>query len=123
MNRSYYYEFLVDKRPILVPDADITWEYSDLDSDETGRDESGVMHRIVVREGVRKCVLQYATLTRDEYLYMKSLFAGKSEFEVKYRDHDGQVSTFRAYHSNHSITVHNARTGEYKNYNPSIIEC
>ena len=76
-----------------------------------------------MREGVRKCALQYGGLTRDEYLYMKSLFAGKSEFEVKYRDHDGYESVFTAYHSNHSITVHNARTGEYKNYNPNIIEC
>lgn len=123
MKRKLYFDFLIDDKPILVPDADLTWEYNDLDSEETGRDESGVMHRIVVRDGVRKCALQYESLSREDYLYMKSLFAGKAEFEVKYKDHDGQVSTFRAYHSNHSITVHNARTGEYKNYNPSIIEC
>lgn len=123
MRRNYYFEFLIDKQPILVPDADLSWEYSDLDSDETGRDEAGVMHRIVLREGVRKCTLQYESLTREEYQYMRSLFAGKSQFEVEYRDHDGQVAKFTAYHSNHSITVHNAKTGEYKNYNPSIIEC
>lgn len=123
MKRRFYFDFLIDNNPILVPDADITWEYNDLDSDETGRDEAGVMHRIVLREGVRKCALQYESITREDYLYMRSLFAGKSAFEVEYRDHDGNVSTFTAYHSNHSITVQNARTGEYKNYNPSIIEC
>ena len=123
MRRNYYYDFLIDGKPILVPDADITWEYNDLDSEESGRDESGVMHRIVLREGVRKCVLQYGSLTRKEYLYMRSLVSGKSEFNVKYRDHDGRASSFTAYHSNHSITIHNAATGEYKNYNPSIIEC
>ena len=123
MRRNYYFDFLIDKQPILVPDADLTWEYNDLDSDETGRDEAGVMHRIVLREGVRKCALQYESLTREEYQYMRSLFAGKSQFEVEYRDHDGQVSRFTAYQSNHSITVHNAKTGEYKNYKPSIIEC
>ena len=123
MGRALYFDFLIDKKPILVPDADLTFEYSDLDSEDTGRDESGFMHRIVVREGVRKCTLQYESLTRDDYLYMRSLFAGKAEFEVEYKDHDGMVRTFLAYHSNHSITVHNARTGEYKNYNPSIIEC
>ena len=123
MKRDYYFDFQIDGRPILVPDADITWEYNDLDSEETGRDESGVMHRIVAREGVRKCVLTYEILERDEYLYMRSLFAGKSEFEVEFRDHDGQRATFRAYHSNHSITVRSARTGAYRNYNPSIIEC
>lgn len=123
MIRNYYYDFQIDGWPILVPDADVTWEYNDLDSDESGRDESGVMHRIVLRHGVRKCVLPYETLTRDEYLYMRSLLEGKSEFEVRYRDHSGQVAVFMAYNSNHSITVHNAKTGIYKNYNPSIIEC
>ena len=123
MIRNYYYDFQIDGRPILVPDADVTWEYNDLDSDESGRDESGVMHRIVLRHGVRKCVLPYETLTREEYLYMRSLLEGKSEFEVRYRDHSGQESVFTAYHSNHIITVHNAKTGIYKNYNPSIIEC
>ena len=123
MKRNYYFDFQIDGKPILAPDADITWEYNDLDSEETGRDESGVMHRIVAREGVRKCVLNYESLERDEYLYMRSLFVGKSEFEVEFRDHDGQRATFRAYHSNHSITVRSARTGVYRNYNPSIIEC
>lgn len=121
--REYYYDFLIDNDPILVPDADIAWEYNDLDSEETGRDESGVMHRVVIREGVRKCTLQYSRLSRDEYVYMTSLFAGKSEFVVDFLDHDGDRRSFNAYHSNHSITVRNAKTGEYMNYNPTIIEC
>ena len=52
--RPFYYDILVDGQPILVPDADITAEYTDLDSEESGRDESGVMHRIVARRGVLK---------------------------------------------------------------------
>lgn len=123
MKRTYYNDFLIDGKPILVPDADIVWEYNDLDSDESGRDESGVMHRIVLREGVRKCTLSYSTLTHNEYLYMRYLLSGKAQFEVRYRDHDGNESIFIAYHSNHSITIHSAKTGQYKNYNVSIIEC
>jgi hypothetical protein len=99
------------------------WEYNDLDSDESGRDESGVMHRIVLRESVRKCTLLYDNLTREEYLYMRSLLSGKAQFLVTYRDHDGSEAEFSAYHSNHAITIHNAKTGHYKNYKVSIIEC
>lgn len=121
--RKLYPDFRIDDVPILVPDQDVECEYNDLDSDETGRDESGVMHRIVLRRGVKKWSLTYDTLTREEYLYMRSLFDGKSEFEFMYRDHDGEMATCIAYHSNHSITVRNARTGLYKNYKISIIEC
>lgn len=121
--RKLYLDFRIDDVPILVPDQDLEIEYNDLDSDETGRDESGVMHRVVLREGVRKVTLNYETLTREEYLYMRSLFAGKSQFVVTYRDHDGYEADFEAYHSSHSITVRNARTGLYKNYKVSIIEC
>ena len=121
--RNYYYDLLIDGKPILVPDQDVAMEVSDLDSDESGRDESGVMHRIVLREKVRKCTLPYASLTREEYLYMRSLTDGKTQFSVRYRDHDGYESEMTAYHSNHSITVRSVRTGQYKNYNINIIEC
>ena len=121
--RKEYFDILIDGKPILVPDQDMEMEYSDLDSPETGRDESGVMHRIVLRQGVRKISIHYGSLTREEYLYMRSLFAGKSEFAVTYRDHDGFEDTFLAYQACHSITVHNARTGLYKNYKLTLIEC
>lgn len=121
--REQYFDFQIDGQPILTPDQDLEMEYNDLDSDETGRDESGVMHRLVLRHGVRKVSLTYNSLTREEYLYMRGLFDGKSEFKVSYRDHDGYIAEFQAYHSNHSITIRNARTGLYRNYKISIIEC
>ena len=121
--REKYFDLLIDGQPILVPDADVEMEYSDLDSSETGRDEAGIMHRIVLRKDVRKIMLTYGTLTREEYRYLESLFARKPEFTVTYRDHHGEESTFRAYRSGHSITVRNTRTGLYKNYKLTLIEC
>lgn len=121
--RKEYFDLLIDGQPILTPDEDLEMEYSDLDSAESGRDEAGVMHRIVLRTGVRKLTLRYGQLTREEYRYMTALFAGKREFTVTCRDHDGFPTAFRAYHSNHGITVRNARTGLYRNYQISIIEC
>lgn len=121
--RKYYFDLLIDGQPILVPDADVAISYEDLDSEESGRDESGVMHRIVLREGVKKVSLSYANLSREEYLYMESLFKGKGEFQVDCRDMDGSPLSFPAYRSKHSVSIYNAKTGIYKNYSFSIIEC
>jgi hypothetical protein len=70
IEKKYHYNLLIDGKPILVPDADIEIEYTDIDSNESGRDESYVMHRIVARYGVKKFPLTYSILTREEYLYM-----------------------------------------------------
>lgn len=121
--KKLYYDLLIDGKPVLTPDADIAIEYNDLDTSESGRDESYVMHRIVARYGVRKWPMTYKTLSREEYLYMESLFKNKGSFTVTYRDHDGAKKECICYRSKHSITVHNARTGDYKNYKFNIIEC
>lgn len=121
--RPFYYEILIDGKPVLMPDEDVALEYTDLDADESGRDESGVMHRIVTRRNVMKLALPYNVVTREEYLYMESLFAGKSTFTLTFMDHDAQAVQRQCYRSNHSITVRNAKTGLYRNYKCSIIEC
>jgi hypothetical protein len=123
MMRLFYYDLQIDDNPILVPDSDVKIEHTDLDSEESGRDENGFMHRIVLRRGVMTVALNYATLTTYDYRYMESLFAGKDHFEVKYRDRDGNPASCTAYRSKHSITIHNAQKGIYKNYAFNIIEC
>lgn len=121
--RKHWEDFLIDGQPILTPDEGIAISYEDLDSSESGRDESGFMHRVVLRTDVRKIPLSYAFLNKEEYLYMESLFRGKRDFQVDCRDFDGSLLSFRAYRSKHSITVQNAQTGICKNYTFSIIEC
>lgn len=121
--RAYYYEYLVDGVPILVPDANLSISRTDLDASDTGRDESGYMHRIIVRERVQTWKFSYSDLTAEEYLYMTSLFSGKPEFSFTYRGIDGEEKTTTAYCSNDSITYRNARTGLYKNFKFNIIEC
>ena len=121
--RNYDFEFLIDGQPILLPDGGVEINLEDLDSSESGRDESGVMHRIVLREKVRKYGLPYAHLTREEYLYLMSLFAGKPTFQVEMLDPDGRRSVFTAYCSKVGITLRNRRTGLYENLKLSIIEC
>lgn len=119
----YFEDYQIDGKPMLVPDANVSLSFSDLDSSDSGRDESGVMHRIVVRERVATWGFNYSKLTAEEYKYMRSLFAGKSDFTFAYRDLDGYLVETRAYCSNDSITYHNARLGLYQNLKFNIIEC
>lgn len=121
--RKYFFDLLIDGQPVLVPDGDITISFEDLDSEESGRDEAGFLHRVLLRSGVKTIPLAYASLDREEYRYMESLFQGKQEFRVDCRGIDGSPLSFMAYRSKHSISVHNIKTGTHKNYNFDIIEC
>lgn len=119
----YDFDFLIDGQPILLPDAGIQINLEDLDSSESGRDESGVMHRVVLREKVRKYSIPYSTLTLEEYRYMLSLVSGKAAFRVTKREPDGQVAEFDAYCSKVGIKLLNKRIGLYKSLTLNIIEC
>lgn len=121
--RAVYNDFLVNGKPILVPDADVSLQWSDLDAYSAGRDESGVMHRVVVRHRVPKWGFEYATLTKEELQYLRALFAGLATFTFTYRDEFDTVKTCKAYCSNDSVSYRDASKGLYKNYRLSIIAC
>lgn len=123
MSRPLWYDCMIDGQPVLAPDGEISLSIEDLDSEESGRDEDGYMHRVVLREGMMVLPLSYRTLNHTEFRYMESLFAGKPEFEVTYRDPGGEVHEYIAYRSKYGITLINHRTGTYKNYKFNIIEC
>lgn len=119
----YFEDYKVNGNPLLVPDEDVSLSFADLDSSDSGRDESGVMHRIVVRHRVCTWGFNYSILKAEEYRYMRSLLDGKTEFDFSYRGDDGEIKTCKAYCSNDSITYHNARLGIYKNFKFNVIEC
>ena len=115
--------YQIDGKRMLAPDADVEMSFEDLDASDSGRDESGVMHRIVVRRRVGSWTFGYSALTVETYRYIRSLFRGKDTFTFTYRDPEGQLQSVSAYCSNESVTYHNARLGLYKNLKFSIIQC
>lgn len=115
--------FKVDGVSLPVPDAGVALGCSDLDSEDTGRDETGVMHRFVVREKVRTFGFSYAFLTAEEYRYLQKLFAGKSTFTFTYTGDDGKAASCTAYCSNFSVSYFNRRLGMYRDMKFNIIEC
>lgn len=120
---TYCDDFKVNGKSLLAPDEGVEVKKTDLDSSDAGRDESGIMHRQVVRSRVRTWSFVYSHLTKEEYQYLESLFDGLSEFTFTFPNPNGSTGTCTAYCSNNSITLHNLRTGLYKNYKFNVIEC
>lgn len=118
VDRKRLDSLLIDGEPLPVPDAGVVITETDLDSDDTGRDEAGYMHRLVLREKVRTWEFPYKFLSTSDYTYIKSLFSGKSEFPVNF---SGEETT--AYCSNISGTLVNAETGDWSDITLKIIEC
>lgn len=116
--RAYLNQCLIDGKPILVPDRDVEIARSDIDSEDTGRDETGVMHRFVIREKVHTWAFPYEFLSAEDYEYLKSLIHGKPQFTFTFFG-----ETYTAYCSNDAVAWRNVLTGDYRNYKLKIIEC
>lgn len=118
-------KFTVNGVPMLVPDEEVSMNYEDLDSADSGRDESGVMHRIVARYKVGSWSFSYSHLTEEEKQYMESLFPDAPTFQFSHPARNNastqQVST--CYRSKYGISWKNARTGLWSGYSFHIIEC
>lgn len=116
--RKYLETVLIDGKPILMPDQDVEISRADIDAEDSGRDETGVMHRFVLRERVKTWTFSYAHLTAEEYEYLIGLTAGKPTFPFTIF---GEEHT--AYCSNDKVALRNLVTGHYTGFSLKIIEC
>ena len=117
--------FTVNGQPFWAPDADVSMSFEDLDGAEAGRDESGFMHRQVVRHKVGTWNFQFAAITEAQRQYMEGLFPQEGTFLFGYPDprDASQTAYCVAYRSKYGISWRNAKTGDWRNYSFSIIEC
>ena len=117
--------YQINGQPMLAPDTDASFSFSDLDASDSGRTEDGVMHRIMVRQGVGTWGFEYTHLTDAELAYMESLFEWKAEFTFThptFGDSDS-AETCTAYRSQFSAAWKSKVTGEWRNYKFNIIQC
>ena len=124
MIRVYDNIFAVDGKPLLTPDVEMNISETDIDEEDSGRDEAQFMHRFVARERVKTWPFSYALLDGQDLNYIKSLFAGKSTFTFSYEE-DGQRLTTTAYCSKWSYKMCRGSSahGIYKDFKFNIIEC
>ena len=117
--------FTINGQPMLAPDEEIGISYEDLDASDSGRDESGVMHRIVVRQKVPSWTFSYNHLTEEEKQYMEALFPQAATFSFGHpsRRNAAVRETTTCYRSQYALTWKNARTGLWSNYHFKIIAC
>lgn len=117
--------FKINGSPMLVPDEEVSTNYEDLDASDSGRDESGYMHRTVVRYKVGSWNFQYSFLTEEEKKYMESLFHNAATFQFQHpsRTDSAKQETTTCYRSKYGISWKNAKTGLWSGYSFNIIEC
>lgn len=117
--------FLINGKPMLAPDSDVGINYEDLDSSDSGRDQSGIMHRIVTRYKVPSWSFNYSALTEEEMKYLEGLFPDAPTFSFTHpsRTDSSQLVTTVCYRSKYGISWRNAVTGLWSGYSFNIIEC
>ena len=125
--RETTWNFEISGKPMLVPDA-LEISETDLDSEDSGRDESGFMHRHCIRERVKTWSFTYKVLTYAEYEYMQALFRGKPTFyfrimETKPVSPNYMNGTYTAYCSKVSAGVYDINFNVFRDYKFNIIEC
>lgn len=125
MARISFDRLKVNGKPMFAPDACIDFSYEDLDDPESGRDEGGTMHRIVVRYKAMSSSYVFSHLLEEDYEYMESIFPDAPDFEFTHpdrKDFSKDVAT-TCYRSKYGISWINPRTHEMRNYKFNIIEC
>lgn len=117
--------FTINGKPMFAPDEEIEVKYNDLDASDSGRDESGYMHRIVVRYKLGTWSFVYSNISEEERMYMESLFPDEPDFIFGHPsrlDPSVQEET-TCYRSNYGIAWKSAGMDIWKNYKFNIIEC
>lgn len=113
---------MIDGTPMLMPDAGVAIEFNDLISGDSGRDEAGYTHNIVLREEVKTWRFVYSWLTAEEYTYVRSLLRGKHNFPFTFKDEAGNPQTVMAHCQQKNVSYWSARRGLYKDIQFEIIE-
>lgn len=116
-------KFLINGKPMLCPDAGVSLSCQDLDSADSGRDQSGFLHRIVVRYKVPTWGFSYSVLTEGEKAYLESLFPDAPTFRFTHPDPNDPTKsqTTECYRSKFSLAWHNAVAGLWRDLRFDII--
>ncbi len=116
--------YKIDGAPMVAPDANVKMSFSDLDAAQSGRDQSGYMHRIPVRKKVGVWDFTYSHLTQQAYSYLLSQLSGSTFRFTRPSETDWKTpKTSKCYLSNYSLGFLSADTGCYRDLKFSIIEC
>lgn len=117
--------FTVNGKPLFAPDENVSMDFEDLDSADSGRTESGEMYRVVVRYKVGKWGFEYSGISVAEYAEQEALFPNEPTFAFGHpsRLNPTVQEITTCYRSKYGITYQSVATGLICNYKFNIIEC
>ncbi len=116
--------YAINGAALLPPDENMELSFEDIDDDASGRDESGVMHRVVVRQKVGKWGFRYSYLSAQEFAYMVSILpqSGTFAFTRPSLTQPGTWETTNAYLSGYSFLWQGPVSGICRELKFNIIE-
>ncbi len=114
--------FQVDGAPMLAPDKDVAVVRRDVESPDSGYDELGVYHPIILRRDVAVWTFRYSQLTDKERRYLEELFGEKTLFQFTYPGEDGLERTCTAYRGRREGAWQDAPTALWRDYGFDIME-
>lgn len=116
-------DFKINNSSFVAPDAEVSVQKKDLEASDTGKDESGYLHRFLLRRKLRTWSFNYTHLTQEEYEYMEKLLDASGTFTFTFPDDNGSAATCTAYCAGGAVAIRNIKTGIYSRYSFNIVEC
>ena len=117
--------YQIDGKAMIAPDENMEMSFEDIDAADAGRDESGFMHRSLVRRKVGKWSFHYTHLSQEELAYLESILPQEGSFTFTHPAlSDCQVAeSCTAYLSGYSLLWRGAKSKTYRDLKFNIIEC
>lgn len=116
--------FTINGQPMPMPDGNMVLYIENVEAPDSGRDESGVLHRFPLRQSVKSWDFSYAQLDREDFAYLEKLFDGKDTFRFGYlSETDGTRQEVVAYRSKRSVLWHSAADGRFRDCKFRITTC
>lgn len=110
--------YQINGKSLPAPDAGLEMSFEDIDGPSAGRDESGYMHRDVVRRKVGVWNFRYSHMDRQTWQYLMEVMPTGGSFTFT-----APEKTCNAYLSAYAAAYESVVTGRYRDVKFSIIEC
>lgn len=118
----------IDGKPLPEPTESADIQFTDIESSDSGSDETGVYHREVLRYGVLTASLEYSYLDNADCAYLLGLLQNKTTFQftcpVASDSTDvTQTITRTCYCSNYGAALQRLKAGVWRDMTLEIKEC
>ena len=118
----------IDGQNLPEPTETAKINFSDIESSDSGADESGVYHREVLRFGVLSCTLTYGYLDNADWAYLLDLLKNKTTFEFTCPAASSAADvtstiTRTCYCANYGAALQRLQAGVWRDMELQIQEC